>query len=83
MGLLAFARTAYRVADHPAGGIAARDRDEVLAGLEHDVGDEPGRGVDLEDRALAERIDLRPGDEPGGGGFNRGTARRRAHRLER
>lgn len=33
--LLGFASPARRVADHPPGGIAARDRDEILARLKH------------------------------------------------
>lgn len=83
VGLPAIARAARRVANHPAGGIATSDRDEVLAGLKHDVGDQPGRGIDLEDRALAERIDLRPADEPGSCRLDRGVACCRTDGLER
>ena len=46
------------VADHPAHGVAGRDRDQLLAGLERDVGDLVGGGVELVERALGVGIDL-------------------------
>ena len=52
---------ALGVADDPAHGVAGRDRagaDELLPGFERDVGHFAGRGVDLIERAVGERIDL-------------------------
>ena len=58
-----FARAgaALGVADDPAHGVAGGDRpgaDELLAGLERDVGDLARRGIDLIERAVGEGIDL-------------------------
>jgi len=55
------AGSALRIANDPADGIARRDgagADELLARLERDVGDLAGRGVDLIEGAVRERIDL-------------------------
>ena len=55
------ARPALGIADDPAHGVAGGDRagaDELLAGLERDVGDLAGRGIDLIERAVREGIDL-------------------------
>jgi len=66
MHLLRRARAAQRVADDPAHGVAGSDRsgaDELLAGLERDVGDLAHGGIDLIERPLRERIDLHRIDE--------------------
>ena len=58
---LAGAGSALGVADDPAHGVAGGDRagaDELLAGLQRDVGDLARRGIDLIERAGRERIDL-------------------------
>ena len=55
------ARPAHRIADHPAHGVAGRDRprtDKLLAFLQCDVGDLSGGGVDLEQRAIGPGIFL-------------------------
>ena len=49
LGALALA--AGGVADDPAHGVAGRDRDQLLAGLQRDVGDLVGGGVELVERA--------------------------------
>ena len=54
--VLAFA--AGGVADHPAHGVAGRDRDQLLAGFERDVGHLVDGGIDLVERALGVGIDL-------------------------
>jgi hypothetical protein len=46
------------VADHPAHGVAGRDRDQLLSRLEGDVGDLGRRGVELVERTLGVRVDL-------------------------
>ena len=63
---LAVAGAALGVADDPAHGVAGGNRtgaDELLAGLQGDVGDLTGRGVDLIERAGREWIDLHGVDE--------------------
>ena len=63
---LGLACPAFGVADDPAHRVAGGDRagaDELLAGLQRDVGDLAGRGVDLIERAGRERIDLHRVDE--------------------
>ena len=55
------AASAFGIADDPAHGVAGRDRSrsrELLAGLERDVGDLSGRGIDLIERAGAVRKHL-------------------------
>jgi hypothetical protein len=54
--LLALA--ARGVADHPAHGVAGRHRDQLLAGLEGNVGDLAGGGVELVEGAPGVGIDL-------------------------
>jgi hypothetical protein len=57
---------ALGVADDPAHGVAGGDgagADELLAGLERDVGDLPDGGIDLIERAFDEGIDLHRVDE--------------------
>ena len=52
------ADAARGVADDPPDCIAGCHRHKIFAGLQGDVGDGPGRGVDLVDRAVAERENL-------------------------
>ena len=55
------ARTALRVADDPADRVAGGDRpgaDELLAGLQGDIGDLPDGRIDLIERAAGVRVDL-------------------------
>ena len=57
----ACAGSALGVADDPAHRVACCDgpgADELLAGLERDVGDLARRGIDLIERAVGEGIDL-------------------------
>ena len=59
--LLGCRRPALGVADDPAHRVAGRDRtgaDELLAVLQRDVGHLSGRGIDLVEGAVGERIDL-------------------------
>ena len=66
MDVLGRACPALGVADDPAHRVAGGDRagaDELLAGLQRDVGDLAGRGIDLIERAGRERIDLHRVDE--------------------
>ena len=59
--LLGRARAALGVADDPAHRVAGGDRagaDQLLAGLQGDVGDLARRGIDLIERAVREGIDL-------------------------
>src|SRR3546814_1965286 len=55
------AAPAHCVTDDPAHGIPGGDRswpDQLLAFLQHDVGDLPWRGIDLEERAFGPGIFL-------------------------
>ena len=74
---------AFGVADDPAHGVAGGDgagADQLLAGLQRDVGDLAGRGIDLIERALDEGVDLDGVDEAvahrlhAGGGVGLGDA---------
>ena len=56
--LRGLALAAGGVADHPAHGVAGRHGDELLAGLQRDVGDLVGGGVELVEGALGVGIDL-------------------------
>ena len=56
--LRGLALAAGGVADHPAHGVAGRNRDQLLAGLERDVGDLVERGIELVKCALRVGIDL-------------------------
>ena len=60
------ARTALRVADDPADRVASGHRpgtDELLAGLQGDIGDLTNGGIDLIERSASVRIDLHRIDE--------------------
>ena len=55
------ARAAHGFPDDPADGVACRDRARAgqgLAGLQGDVGDAAGRGIDLIEGMRREHIDL-------------------------
>ena len=56
--LRVLALAAGGVADHPAHRVAGRDRDELLAWLQRDVGDLVDGGVELVEGALGVGIDL-------------------------
>ena len=60
------AAPALGIANDPASGVSRRDRSragQAFAGLQRDVGDLTGNGIDLIERALREGIDLHGIDE--------------------
>ena len=70
---LGWADPAFGIADDPAHGVAGRNgsgADELLAGLERDVGDLAWRGIDLIERAIGEGIDLDSVEVSGPGRLN-------------
>jgi hypothetical protein len=52
------ALAAGRIADHPAHGVAGRDRDQLLTRLQRDVRDLGRRGIELVEGALGVGVDL-------------------------